>query len=161
MKECDKYKSDLINYAIDEAFLTEAGEQNLFTHLRGCRSCRKVFVNKFNKYKGGQLVLTESKQSVFHIELMPDERVLDNAVDIGVAAEVVWNVLGEYGKIELAQIGEKVGLSPDLVNQAIGWLARESKIIRSQTSDIVYVFLVEPERRAYRLTKYQLRRLKE
>ena len=47
---------------------------------------------------------------------------------IGEAAGTVWKVLSEKKALTSKQLSKAAGLSAELTNQAIGWLAREGKI---------------------------------
>jgi hypothetical protein len=48
---------------------------------------------------------------------------------IGDAAGLVWRTLeGQGAGLSLTQLKTKTGLAADLLQQAIGWLAREDKI---------------------------------
>jgi hypothetical protein len=47
---------------------------------------------------------------------------------IGDAAGKVWKTLSEKGPLASNQISKLAGLSAELTNQAIGWLAREGKL---------------------------------
>jgi len=47
---------------------------------------------------------------------------------IGEAAGAVWHALDEHGPLTYARLVERLGLSRDLVMQAVGWLAREGKV---------------------------------
>jgi hypothetical protein len=47
---------------------------------------------------------------------------------IGEAAGKVWEFLNEHGEANLNQIKKKVKADPDLILQAVGWLAREEKL---------------------------------
>ncbi len=47
---------------------------------------------------------------------------------IGEAAGKVWKFLDEHGEANLSQIKRYVKIDPNLVLQAIGWLARENKL---------------------------------
>lgn len=49
-------------------------------------------------------------------------------VEIGDAAGKIWNVLYEKGPMSRASISKATKLSTNLVNQGIGWLAREGKL---------------------------------
>ena len=49
-------------------------------------------------------------------------------VKIGVAAGAVWKTLKDKGPAPLADLAKTTGLDKDLVQQAIGWLAREQKL---------------------------------
>jgi len=47
---------------------------------------------------------------------------------IGETAGKVWEFLNEQGEANLNQIKKKVKAEPNLILQAVGWLAREGKI---------------------------------
>jgi hypothetical protein len=47
---------------------------------------------------------------------------------VGLAAGSVWRQLSENGPQTLTQLKKKVNGQGDLVNFAIGWLAREDKV---------------------------------
>jgi hypothetical protein len=47
---------------------------------------------------------------------------------IGETAGKVWKFLNEHGEANLNQIKKKVKADPNLILQAVGWLAREEKI---------------------------------
>ena len=49
--------------------------------------------------------------------------------EIGTAAGLVWNMLDRQGTLTVAKLRQKTGLSVELVNRAIGWLAREDKLV--------------------------------
>lgn len=48
---------------------------------------------------------------------------------IGQAAGKIWSALNANGSMGKAQLAKTTGLPSDLVNQGIGWLAREGKLI--------------------------------
>ncbi|HEX4130310.1 MAG TPA: winged helix-turn-helix domain-containing protein [Pirellulales bacterium] len=48
---------------------------------------------------------------------------------IGEAAGAVWRLLDERGSMSVAKLVRELGLPRDLVMQAIGWLAREEKLL--------------------------------
>jgi hypothetical protein len=47
---------------------------------------------------------------------------------IGTNAGIIWNLLNDYQKWNIAQLKEASGLSEREIYAAIGWLARENKI---------------------------------
>ena len=47
---------------------------------------------------------------------------------IGTNAGIIWNLLNDYQKWNIAQLKEASGLSEHEIYSAIGWLARENKI---------------------------------
>ena len=52
---------------------------------------------------------------------------------VGETAGAVWHALDEHGPQSLAKLVERVGGNRDVVMQAVGWLARESKIDIAET----------------------------
>jgi len=53
----------------------------------------------------------------------------EQATKIGEAAGALWSALeGKAEGLSLAQLKTKTGLGAELLNQAVGWLAREDKI---------------------------------
>ena len=54
--------------------------------------------------------------------------------NIGEAAGAIWKTLNAKGPLSKEQLCKTAGLSTDLANQGIGWLAREDKICISQDS---------------------------
>ncbi len=53
---------------------------------------------------------------------------MDVKSQVGETAGKVWNVLNNEGPQTVGQLKKKVNGSPDLLNFAIGWLAREDKV---------------------------------
>ena len=51
---------------------------------------------------------------------------------IGEAAGRVWQVLHQKGPMMPKAIVKATGLSTELANQAIGWLAREGKLVQTE-----------------------------
>ena len=57
--------------------------------------------------------------------------------DIGFAAGEVYRFLEANGPATVAQLKKAVGRKDAVVNQAIGWLAREDKIVREKSRKAV------------------------
>jgi Mn-dependent DtxR family transcriptional regulator len=58
---------------------------------------------------------------------------------IGETAGKVWEFLNEHGEANLSQIKKKMKADPNLILQAVGWLAREEKVqIRKKGRFITY-----------------------
>jgi len=53
--------------------------------------------------------------------------------DIGTAAGVVWGFLSDNGGSSLTALTRGTDLSKELALQAIGWLAREDKVVFEKT----------------------------
>lgn len=69
---------------------------------------------------------------------------------IGEAAGKVWKALGAKGKVALTTLPKVVEEDGALVNQAIGWLAREGKIDFEKDGRAVYVKLVPHETEVFK-----------
>jgi len=48
---------------------------------------------------------------------------------IGETAGAVWRLLSDKGPLSVAKVVKEIGAPRDLVMQALGWLAREDKIV--------------------------------
>jgi winged helix-turn-helix protein DUF2582 len=48
---------------------------------------------------------------------------------IGETAGAVWRILSERGALSLAKLVKEIDAPRDLVMQAVGWLAREDKVV--------------------------------
>ncbi|MDR1004210.1 MAG: winged helix-turn-helix domain-containing protein [Prevotellaceae bacterium] len=64
-----------------------------------------------------------------------------NKNEIGLNAEKVWHLLGNYDRWDYSALKNKSGLKDAELGAAIGWLAREDKIMLYQDSGKLYVFL--------------------
>lgn len=60
---------------------------------------------------------------------------------IGETAGMVWEFLNTKGPATITQIKNGLKVPTDLVNQAIGWLAREDKITLEQLGRTIKVSL--------------------
>lgn len=54
---------------------------------------------------------------------------VDHAAQIGETAGMVWKALSENGPLGFPQLVKAVGQPRDAVMQAVGWLAREDKVV--------------------------------
>lgn len=61
---------------------------------------------------------------------------------IGETAGHVWRVLSESGPLSLTKLTKEVDAPKDLVMQALGWLAREDKIVIEEDGRTKVVSLV-------------------
>jgi hypothetical protein len=60
---------------------------------------------------------------------------------IGETAGKVWKFLEEKGEANLSQLRKGVKADPNLIQQAIGWLAREDKLLIEQKGRFVTYIL--------------------
>jgi hypothetical protein len=60
---------------------------------------------------------------------------------IGEAAGKVWAYLDAHGQTTVAKLKTGTKLPDDLLNQAIGWLAREGKIVAQRKGRTISVSL--------------------
>jgi len=65
-------------------------------------------------------------------------------VQIGEEAGSIWHLLYEAGPLPMTKLIKDSGAPRDLVMQAIGWLAREGKLIIEEEGRKKVVSLVEP-----------------
>jgi hypothetical protein len=61
-----------------------------------------------------------------------------------------WRVLGERGESDIPELARLLREREDVVNQAIGWLAREDKISYSLKRNRTFISLVDREMQAFK-----------
>ena len=69
---------------------------------------------------------------------------------IGEAAGAVWKALGAQGKVAVAALPKLLDQDAALVQQAVGWLAREHKVEFEKEGRAMYVRLTHHEAEAYK-----------
>jgi hypothetical protein len=66
----------------------------------------------------------------------------EQAKKIGEAAGLLWSALeGKAEGLNLTQLKTKTGLGAELLNQAVGWLAREDKVEIEEKNRVRVVYL--------------------
>ena len=65
---------------------------------------------------------------------------------LGLTAGRVWKLLHEKGEVSIAQLARLLKERVDYVYLALGWLAREDKIVFHTKANRAYVSLEEAER---------------
>ncbi|MFH0883862.1 MAG: winged helix-turn-helix domain-containing protein [bacterium] len=60
---------------------------------------------------------------------------------IGTAAGVLWHYLSQHGSSSVAKLKKEVQLTPSMLDRAIGWLAREGKIVESKSGKSIEITL--------------------
>lgn len=68
---------------------------------------------------------------------------------IGLDAGVIWQLLYEKGKLSLRQVGGLTKFSSGRIVLAVGWLAREGKILFTEEGDTIYAELTPSELQFY------------
>ena len=68
-----------------------------------------------------------------------------NSDKIGYNAGIVWHLLDENGEMPIEHIAKKTGLSVEDVYAALGWLAREDKIVYKEHEGNIYIYLPKCE----------------
>ena len=53
---------------------------------------------------------------------------MDLKSQVGETAGKIWHLLEESGPLTMDQLKRKLGVASDVMNFAVGWLAREDKI---------------------------------
>ena len=71
----------------------------------------------------------DSCQVDLEVLLMATVETTSETEQIGATAGMVWQLLKNNGPTKMADVVKQASASRDLVMQAIGWLAREDKII--------------------------------
>jgi len=67
---------------------------------------------------------------------------------IGTTAGKVWQVLRTQEEAEIQRLPRMISEKPLIVNQALGWLAREGKLEYREQGERLWVALKEQERAA-------------
>jgi hypothetical protein len=70
---------------------------------------------------------------------------------IGETAGIVWKALGAKGKVALTALPKLVDKDAALVQQAVGWLAREHKVAFETEGKAVYVKLTAQEEDMFKM----------
>jgi hypothetical protein len=73
-----------------------------------------------------------------------------HAKTIGETAGTVWKALGAKGRVALTTLPKLVDLDGALVQQAVGWLAREHKVEFEKEGRALYVKLTASEAEAFK-----------
>jgi Winged helix-turn-helix domain (DUF2582) len=68
--------------------------------------------------------------------------------EIGVTAGAIWQTLNGNGEMSLAALKKEVNGKSPLIDWAIGWLAREDKIVLSRQKRSYYIRLKEAQAKA-------------
>lgn len=68
--------------------------------------------------------------------------------EVGTTAGAIWNALNTKGELSLAQLKKEVNGRGPVFDWAIGWLAREDKIVITPEKRSFRVSLKEPHARA-------------
>ena len=72
--------------------------------------------------------------------------------EIGSAAGMIWHTLDAKGELSLAQLKKEVNGKTPIFGWAIGWLAREDKIVITQEKRSFCIRLTEARARAARVS---------
>lgn len=67
---------------------------------------------------------------------------------IGKTAGNIWDILQENEEVAISQFPKMLNEKAVVVNQALGWLAREDKIIYRQEGNRTLISLTDSERRS-------------
>jgi hypothetical protein len=72
--------------------------------------------------------------------------------EIGSAAGMIWRKLDAKGELSLAQLKREVNWKTPIFDWAIGWLAREDKVVITQEKRSFCIRLTEARARAARVS---------
>jgi hypothetical protein len=65
--------------------------------------------------------------------------------DIGITAGVIWQALSTKGELSLVQLKKEVKGNAPIFDWAIGWLAREDKVVITRKKRSFYVRVKESQ----------------
>jgi hypothetical protein len=68
----------------------------------------------------------------------------------------VWRFLGQNGQTNVSQLAKSLKEKDEVVLQALGWLAREDKIVYTIKNRRTFVALVDSEVRAFNTLVYKI-----
>ena len=72
------------------------------------------------------------------------------------AAGKTWRFLGQNGETSVGALSKSMQEKPEVIMQAVGWLAREDKINYSVKNRRTFVSLVDHEIRAFNAQMYHM-----
>ena len=81
---------------------------------------------------------------------MEEKMMKDKVIQV---AGKTWKILGEKGALTIQQLAKTLKEKEDIVNQAIGWLAREDKIKYIIKGNRSLVCLVDSEQQMFNILK--------
>jgi len=67
--------------------------------------------------------------------------------EIGTTAGAIWQALNEMGELSLPSLKQQVEAKSPVVDWAVGWLAREGKVVITRHQKTYRVRLNEPQAR--------------
>jgi hypothetical protein len=164
--KCEKYGIAITNYVLGEDL--RMPQEELMAHLRECKSCLNELETWQDQYA---LMRTEAyhskpenkakmakmlgnlKKQVFGINAVctagKDETVINTEWEIGSAAGEIYRYVEKKGKSSTIQIIKDTNLNLSLVDQGIGWLAKEKKICVSYKDNLKYVYFPKHEDKTF------------
>jgi ribosomal protein L29 len=160
--KCEKYGIAITNYVLGEDL--RMSQEELFTHLRECKQCLNELIDWQNTYAVMRAkeydsrpenkekmakMLENLKKQVFGIKstciTAKGETLINTEWEIGSAAGTVYRYVEKNGKSSTIQIIKDTNLNLSLVDQGIGWLAREKKVCVSYKDNLRYIYLPKQE----------------
>jgi len=146
MKQCEKYKLDLLDYATGETtFLTKEKQEQLFDHLRKCAACRKNLYGYESIYA---LAITEAHTQQPEFRKRMDALIeqfqssapakpasTDVKTEIDTAAGKIREVLKTHGETPIPDLRQKTGLVNYPFYEAMSWLVMNDKAIYTKDQD--------------------------
>jgi hypothetical protein len=154
---CEKYELAITNFVLGEDMGMTKDE--LFEHLKGCKNCRRdltewqdtytvMRMESFSKTPEGKAKMQQDLAKLkerMKRESLPTpigkEIPIDVKWEIGSAAGKVYDLLKTKGKLSIPVIVKYTGLKEYNVQQGIGWLAGQEKILLSRDDKTAYASL--------------------
>jgi transcription initiation factor IIE alpha subunit len=160
---CEKYELAITNYVIGEKI--DVPQDELFKHLAKCLNCQNDLRNwratyatmRAQEYDSRPDVKQKSQEFIKELVNRPtpcvfadDEKVLNLEIDTGKLSGYVWDYLAEHGKTSDTELSKQLERDILAIREAIGWLSKEKKIIKSERKDVTFVCLTDEEQEKYR-----------
>ncbi|MFH1226733.1 MAG: winged helix-turn-helix domain-containing protein [Planctomycetota bacterium] len=153
---CEKYELAITNYVLGEQM--NISDDELFNHLRQCKKCREHLYDWQNTYAAMRTkeyfsrpetkkkmadMIENVKKEVLSATSIPTnkKKLVDVKWEIGSAAGKIYNILKESGELPIPALVAKTGLKEYHVQQAVGWLAGQEKILLHRDDKTAYVSL--------------------
>jgi len=156
---CQKYGIAITDYVLSEPM--DISFEELLNHLKECAACRKDLADwkstyaalrteAYHKTPEAKRRYQELLEKIKTLPVSPSHppsprTTIDTRWEIGSVAGKIYNILKENGEMPIPLLIQKSGLKEYHVQQGIGWLAGQEKILMSRDEHTAYVALRPPQ----------------
>jgi len=158
-QECKKYGIAITNFVLGEDLRMPPAE--LYHHLRDCPKCRAELedwqavyatmrTEAYHKTPEAKQKYQELLEKIRQLPGPVSRRPIDFDTQVGDAAGAIWRLLAKNGEARIDELPKQVNLPDYLVLEAVGWLARENKLMGFKDDRKAYIRLTEKEQQITR-----------